>query len=334
MKVLIVGGGSIGKRHLKNFAQLGAQRFGVFDPRPERRDECRQLLPGVETYETLEAAVAGGADLAVICSPTVAHVSQAMACLQAGMHVLLEKPIAMVAEEAEALVDAAARLGSPVLMVGYNYRFSPLVRETQALLARQALGRPLFLEIFFSQYLPEWHPWEDYRSWFMSKKELGGGALLDESHAIDLARALFGEVARVVALTGKLGDLEMTADDYAHLTLEFASGVQGVIHMDIYGRRPRRLFEISGTTGSLTGDLSTHTLTVVDAAARQTSTATWSIDRNDMFLDEASYFLRCVREGAGVSPLVTGADALRTLDVVAATQRSASDRAWVTPTAR
>lgn len=331
MKALIIGGGSIGKRHLRNFRQLGVERFVVFDPREDRREECRQLLPDVQTCSTVDEAVTTGAEIAVICSPTVAHVDQALRCLARGIHVLLEKPIAMEPSEAETLVSAL-HTGGPVLMVGYNYRFSPLVREVQQILARQELGRPLFMEIFFSQYLPEWHPWEDYRAWFMSKKELGGGALLDESHAIDLARALFGEVRRTVALTGQLGDLDMSADDYAHLTVEFASGAQGVIHMDIYGRRPRRVLEVSGTTGSLTGDLSTHALTVVEAEARKTTARTWAIDRNDMFLDEAAHFLRCVREG--VTPLVDAVDALRTLDVVAAAQQSARDRMWVTTTAR
>lgn len=318
MKMLIVGGGSVGKRHLRNFRSLGIEQFGVVDPRADRRAEL-DTEPGVmATYEALEPALAGSFGAAVVCAPTASHVPIGTLCLKAGLHVLMEKPISATLDgTAEMLEEARAR--RLAFMVGYTYRFWPPLQRLKQLLDDQAIGRLLFVHVAFSQYLPDWHPWEDYRSWFMSKREQGGGALLDESHTIDMVRWLVGEVADLWCEVGNLSALEMTADDYAQFVLRFENGVRATVHMDVFSRQPQRLIECAGESGNLRCDLNANEVVTFRPGA-DPAVERFTCDRNEMFVAEARHFLDVLAGTA--EPNVSGEDAVRTLRVLEAGRES------------
>lgn len=319
MKVLIVGAGSVGKRHLQNFRALGVPAFGMVDTREDRRQEAAQEPGVVAVHADLGAALAESYDVVVVCAPTASHVPIGQLSLEAGAHVLMEKPLSHTDDGVSALLSLA-RARNRVLMVGYTYRFWPALIRLKQLLEQGAIGRVLFVDLNFSQYLPDWHPWEDYRSWFMSKREQGGGALLDESHAIDMARWLFGEIQDVFCHSGNLSSLEMTADDYAHLLVTFQSGAKASIHLDVFGRRPRRALDVSGEAGNISCDVSKGELTVYRGDRDSSEVIACSSERNDMFMAEASHFLECIAGRA--APCVSGDDAYRTLLVLMAARRS------------
>ena len=130
----------------------------------------------------------------------------------------MEKPISDRLEVVSDVISLAKQRGL-VYMVGYTYRFWRPLLAVKDLIAQGNDRTSLCADVIFSQHSPDWHPWEDYRDWFMSRRDEGGGALLDESHAIDLVRWLFGEVAEASCRTGNLSSLRMSADDYAHFTL-------------------------------------------------------------------------------------------------------------------
>jgi len=318
VRMLIVGGGSVGKRHLRNFRGLGFSDFVVVDPRADRREELDRE-PGVTaTFERLEDALAAGCEAAVVCAPTAYHVPCGNACLQADMHVLMEKPISHTLDGVEEML-ALARERRRVLMVGYTYRFWPPLRRVKDLLDAGTIGNLLFVHVAFAQYLPDWHPWEDYRTWFMSKREQGGGALLDESHTLDMVRWLVGEVADLWCETGNLSPLDMTADDYAQFVVRFDNGTRGTIHMDVFSRQPFRSLDFTGERGNIRCDLNANDVTVTLPGAAP-SVERFTCDRNKMFVDEARCFLDVL---AGRSaPIVSGEDALATLRLVDAGRES------------
>jgi predicted dehydrogenase len=320
MRLLVVGGGSIGKRHLTNFKQLGVEDLAVVDPRPDRRQEVADRVGVTRGYPDLAAALDEATyDAVVVGTPTVFHTEMAAKSLNAGAHVLMEKPIAMT-EAGLADVLAAADRRRLAFMVGYTYRFWPPLQYLQRLIADQVLGPVYFADVTFSEYLPDWHPWEDYRAWFMSKKEQGGGAMLDESHAVDLARWLFGEVAELSCSTGNVSHLEMTADDHAHFLVHYTSGARGTIHMDLFGRRHRRHIEVLCRDGNISWDFFKNQIEIDHVAEKRIETVKFTCERNEMFLAEARHFLDCA---AGRSaPIVAGDDAIRTLRVLLAGQES------------
>ena len=236
MRIAVVGCGSIGKRHLSNLKTLGVDQLAAIDTREDRLEEVRDRIgPEIACFTRIDEALAAGCDGVIVGIPTAHHVDAAMAALSAGAHVLIEKPISNRMEAARALIQAAESKNLTIT-VGYTYRFWPALKDVKAHLDKGVIGRVYSASIIFSEYLPDWHPWEDYRSWFMAHKDQGGGAVLDESHAIDIMRWLFGEATSVYGINGTISELEIDSDDLAEMVVRFDSRVIGSIHMDIYGR--------------------------------------------------------------------------------------------------
>jgi len=329
MSTLIVGGGSVGKRHLRNLITLGETGFGVVDTRADRRDELARE-PGVDrVYADLPTALRDGYEVVVVGAPTAFHIDIGRRAIAAGAHVLMEKPLSHTMDGVAELIAEADRAARR-LMVGYTYRFWPPLQRVKERLDAGDIGQVYFANVVFSQYLPDWHPWEDYRTWFMSSGAEGGGALLDESHTIDMIRWFLGEVDSVVCEVGNVSTLEMTADDFARLFLTFESGARATLHMDVFGRCPQRWLEFLGAHGNLRCDINRNEITVFDARTGETATERFTCERNEMFVEEVRHFLAVLR--GAVPPIVSAADAAQTLAVALAGAQSSEQGARVTVT--
>ncbi len=210
--ILIIGSGSVGKRHARNLAALGC-RISCVDPRAERRAELAAETAVVGSHATAEAALeAGGLDGVVVASPTAYHPANTLAALEAKLPVLLEKPVAKSAAEAKIMLRAEQTTGVPVLL-GYTWRWWPPLKRLRALLDGNAVGKLRHVQFHMSAHLADWHPWEPYQEFFMASAAQGGGALLDESHWIDLMVWLFGRPQQLIGRVEKISDLEIDADD-------------------------------------------------------------------------------------------------------------------------
>jgi len=310
-KLLIVGCGSIGRRHLTNFRAAGVGYVAGADPNDERR-RLATGLGAARTYASCDEALAHESfDAAAICVPPHLHMPLSLAAAKAGCHLFIEKPLAASLDHVDALIDICARQ-SLAAFVGYSYRFIPSVVKMKEMLDRGAIGRVLSARLCFSSYLPDWHPWEDYRSFYMARKEEGGGALLDESHGLDLLRWLLGEMVVRHATIGHISDLEITSDDLAALVLTTGPGAVVEAHFDLLGRPPRLGLEIVGSTGTIVWDRIRHSLSVYDAGKRCWETYPYTdADYLSMYEREVRHFISCV--DAGTPPLVTVEDARKTL---------------------
>ncbi|MBE0530760.1 MAG: Gfo/Idh/MocA family oxidoreductase [Rhodospirillales bacterium] len=327
--ILIAGLGSIGRRHLQTVRAVLPDVRIVVLRRPG------QPLPadvGAKTalVHDIEAALASGIDAAIIANPAPFHVATALPLAQAGVPMLIEKPLAERPDDLAPLLDACAEKGV-TLQVGYCLRFDPSLRAVKDALEAGAIGRVLSLHAEVGQYLPDWRPGTDYREGVSAKAALGGGALLELSHEIDYARWLAGEVTAVVAAIGRLGDLEIDVEDSADLVLTFASGVRGTVHLDMLQRPATRTCRIVGSAGTLAWDGIRH-----QARIHRPDTDGWEVlpvegtaGRDDIFRSQFRHFLEAIR--TGLPPLIDGADAARTLAVIAAARRSAAEQRTVSP---
>jgi predicted dehydrogenase len=188
------------------------------------------------------------------------------------------------------------------------------------------IGRPVHANLVWGSYLPDWHPWEDYRSYYMAKKEQGGGALLDESHGIDMMRYVLGDVASVGAIVGNVSDLEMTADDAAFMTMRFRSGLIANACFDLQSHAVRARFEVVGTKGNAVWDRSDDTIRVYDDAKDAWDVQKFELaDRLAMYPRETQHFIDCVDGKA--RPSIDLRDGIKTQQVLdAAFESSASGR--------
>jgi len=295
---LVVGVGSIGKRHIANLRRVGVRRIWAYDPQQARVDEAEARW-GVRGFASLEDALAAGPKAVLICSPPVYHIPQALAAARAGAHLFIEKPLSASLDGVDELI-AEVEARHLHTLVGCNFRFHPGLQRLKQLVDQGALGRVLFARAEFGQYLPDWHPWEDYRQGYSARRDLGGGVVLDRIHEIDYLVWLFGPVAEVTGLVGQWGDLEIETEDLAEAWLRFRSGVVASAHVDYLNRTYTCRAEVLGTRGSAWWSFAPHEVRIFDADRAETQAWTWPhYQVNDMYLAETRHFLRVL---AGQEP--------------------------------
>ncbi|MBT3532309.1 MAG: Gfo/Idh/MocA family oxidoreductase [Rhodospirillaceae bacterium] len=296
--ILIVGTGSIGMRHGRNLTALGATVCGM-DPRPDRRAAFAEEFDAA-TFEDLATALAGSTlDGVAVCSPTRFHVEQCLPALKEGLPVLLEKPVAKTLAEAEVLAEAIRRTDTPLLL-GYTWRWWPPLARVRQLLAEKAVGTMRFVDFTMSAHLEDWHPGEPLEEFFMSSAELGGGALLDESHWVDLMLWFFGRPENLSARVEKISDLDITSDDNVDMMINFANGLRANLHLDLYGRPHRKSIRFIGDGGTILWSEAPNQIAICVEAGENWAEERFECERNDMFVGVAEEYL-AVLNGAPVS---------------------------------
>ena len=206
MRFAIVGLGSIGRRHLRNLLQLGQR--DIILVRTFRSTLPEEELRGFPAVRSLQSALEMGVDAVIVSNPTAMHMATALEAARAGVHLFLEKPISHTWEGVEALRDLVQARGLKVL-VGFQFRFHPTLRRVREWIAEGGIGRPLFFRAHWGEYLPDWHPWEDYRQSYAARADLGGGVVRTLCHPLDYARFLLGDARVAWAYTAGVSDLEL-----------------------------------------------------------------------------------------------------------------------------
>jgi len=322
---LIVGSGSIARRHLSNLrALLPKSRIIVL----RRQQSVSGDLPDADrVVNTLEEAISERPEMTIVANPAPFHVPVAQALAEAGCHLLVEKPFSDRMDGLDALIDTCASRGV-TLMVGYNLRFCPSLQAMARMVAEGAVGRILHVSAEIGQHLPDWRPSTDYRDGVTAQASLGGGALLELSHEIDIALWLGGPVASLTASLGRVGDLEIDTEDCADLLINFSSGARGHVHMDLLQRAPTRRCRVVGSEGTLEWDYFEDTLRLGRPGEtwRQLEVPRLN-QRNDMYLNELAHFFSCVEQN--VLPLVPGSVGRDVLAIALAARESAAKKKTV-----
>jgi predicted dehydrogenase len=315
----------VGKRHAVNLHALGCRISGV-DPRPERIVELSARVPLTGRFATLEAALeAGTIDGVVIASPPSSHVEQALACVTRKLPLLLEKPVAPDLAGGRRLLEAVGTGGTPVLL-GYTFRWWEPVRRLRDLIEARAAGRVLRVQMVMAAHLADWHPWERYQDFFMASAALGGGALLDESHFLDLLLWLFEWPRDLSATVERLSALEIDTDDNVEVNLALPSGIRIGMHLDLYARPHERSIRVFGEDGTLEWLNETNQVRSYAARAGTWQVHPFTCERNEMFVAEARHFLDVLN---GAVPECTLVDGCRVLQLVEAIRESSREHRTV-----
>jgi predicted dehydrogenase len=311
---------------LRNLASLGVGPLLAYDPDHERSVNAADAV-GAKPIARLEDAPPLRA--VFICSPTSRHLEVAQCALERGAHLFIEKPISDTLKGVDELL-ARARRQNRLVMVAFNLRFHPCLQRIKSLLDDGAVGRILAARIQFGQYLPDWHPWEDYRQGYSANRILGGGIILDAVHEFDYARWLLGEVRAIAGMCTRSGILQIDTEDLAAFTLRHEADVISEIHLDYIQRFYARTCQVIGTEGTIGWDWS-------DKAVRYYSARTefWEefpqpegYDENETYLEETRTFFAAIA-GAGALP-VDGESGARVLAIALAAKEAAATGRTVT----
>ncbi len=335
MKVLFCGLGSIGQRHLRNLRTVLGPELDVIAYRSGRESPVLnadmtvrsgvtlETHYGIRSFNNLDEALSEQPEVAFITNPNTLHLPVALAAARAGCHLFIEKPISNSPVGINDLVNTVERNGL-VAFVAYQFRFHPGLRLMKSLIEEKALGRLASVHVVNGEYLPDWHPYEDYRETHAARRVLGGGCLSIQTHEVDYAMWLFGMPKRVFAVGGHLSDLEVDVEDSVSMLLECEDQGRPVpvhIHLDYLQRPPQRICEIVGDAGKARYDYYASTVEIHDSAARTVEVRSFKdFDRNQMFIDELKHFLACVRREA--EPLVNLQEGMGSLKIALAAYES------------
>ncbi len=328
LRVLIIGHGSIGKRHLRIVREsLPDAEIRVL------RHRSVQDIPDLanSVCSSLDEAIAFAPLMAVIANPAPFHVQSASALASIGCHLLIEKPLAADSTGLELIKFLEqVKVSGIVCQVGYNLRYLPSLIEFRRLLQAGDIGRLLSVRSEVGQYLPDWRLNTDYRLGVSARSDLGGGVLLELSHEIDYLRWIFGDIAWVQASLSQQSDLEIDVEDTAHLILGFQANADGHrlianLSMDFVRHDATRCCIAIGEQGSLRWNGLTGVIDTFKAGSKAwTEMLNGPHGCDDSYYLQWQHFMRCVQTGE--RPLVDGESGLAVLKIVEAAKASAAQQ--------
>ena len=335
MKVLFTGLGSIGQRHLRNLRELLGDSVEVLAHRVRREVpmlndrlqvvEGRSLKDeyGIIEFDDLDKALAKKPDIVFITNPTSLHMEVARKAVEAGCHLFIEKPLGASEDGVDELIESVERKRL-VALVAYQLRFHPGLMQVSAWLKEKRIGQLISANLLLGEYLPGFHPYEDYRKTYPALKSMGGGVILSQIHEFDYALWLFGKPRRIFAVGGKLSNLEIDSEDTASVLMECrCNGKILPVSLTLdYLRSPaHRTCSIVGDQGNIIWDYHGKSAVLQNRITGETETLDFeSLERNQLFLDELKHFLAAVN--GEVSPVVNLRSGYESLQMALAARTS------------
>ncbi|MBS0123903.1 Gfo/Idh/MocA family protein [Thetidibacter halocola] len=339
-RIAVVGAGLIGRRHISALRLAeGVTLAAVVDPDPAAQDTA----PDVPHFQTLDAMLAAGvADGVILATPNRLHKGGGLACIAAGLPVLVEKPLADTLADARALVEAS-EAASVALAVGHHRRHNPLIAKAKALIDEGALGRIAAVQGAAILRKPE-----DYFDLQWRREKGAGPILVNLIHDVDLLAHLCGPIEAVQCLASD-AIRGFANEDTAAISLRFASGALGTVSLSdtavgpwsweltarenpAYPASPGSCYRIAGTEAALSlPDLTLWRHEGVPGWWNPLSATRFPVEHGDPLVRQADQFGRVIT-GAEV-PLVTGRDGLAAMAVIDAVMRAAESGRTETVTA-
>jgi predicted dehydrogenase len=316
ISMLIAGCGSIGKRHARVLNALGVADVRACDPSGQQRRSLLEQVPSVKMYDSFEAGLADRPDAVLICTPPAVHVLMARQAIEAGCHVLTEKPLSDRTDGIDELAALAEKHRKKV-MVALCFRYHDGLVKAKDYLDSGRIGRLVSVRALMGESLPDVRP--DYRNLFSAKE---GGAF-DLVHDIDLAIWYAGQpIRRVHCVYGSYSDIAIEAPDVVEILMDFEDRCLATVHLDFFQRPRRRQIELIGVGGVIVVEFANWdraTVSVYEAARGHWETEELRTDRDDMFRAEDREFLEAVVDDKPIR--CTIAEGRKSLETVLAAQR-------------
>jgi len=338
MKILMVGLGSIGQRHLRNIlsilgdkAEISAYRVRkektvLTDRLTVEQDVRLEERYKFSSFDKLEDALSVSPEAVFICNPTSLHLPVALTAAKKGCHIFIEKPISHNLEGIEELASIVKK-NNLAALVGFQLRFHPCFIKLKELIKGERVGNLLSVHIEVGEYLPGWHKWEDYRKMYASRSDLGGGVVLTQIHEIDYAMDIFGLPESLYAAGGHLSSLDIDVEDVADIIMDYRYKNRTLpvfFHMDYLQRPPKRGCRVIGEEGTITMDFVSQNVVLADNDGKEERFEYKDFPRSRLYLDELQHFFDCIRGKA--KPLVDIDTAFKGMKVAMAVKESMDKR--------
>ena len=323
-RTLIVGVGSIGERHLRCFGNTGRAEVSFCEINDELKQRIDAQYEVKRSYADLDAALKDGHDLAVICAPAHLHVPMAIQILEAGLHVLIEKPLSTSMKNVDRLRQLATESGR-VAAVAYVYRAHPAIRGMKVALDSGRFGAARQLVVTAGQNFAVARP--AYREIYYKDRATGGGAIQDGlTHLVNAAEHLVGPVDRLAADAAHQVLDGVEVEDTVHLICRHGP-VLGCFNLNQYQAPNEVTMKVVCDGGTAECRFTKHlwqSMTEPFGAWREEGA--WQLERDDLYINQANLFLDAVEGKA--EPLCTVEQGVQTLKVNLAALKAADTHTW------
>lgn len=322
--VIVVGGGSIGERHVRCFLRTAECDVSLCETDPVKRDKIAGLYSLQRTFSEFDNIPLNDFQAVVIATPTPLHISQSLAAAKANCHVLCEKPLSDKLDSIQELIDtlnATKRVGA----TAFNLRSTSAMFRMKELIHQGAIGSPRFSVANISQYFPVIRP--DYQKIYFAKKSMGGGTLFDMCpHPTNLMEWFLGPEVEVSAIVERLALKGIETDDTAILNFRYHSGALSQINCTMLAYEYKNKLSVHGSTGSIVYDFVKGTLALYKQpeAKSQPEIEKFAVGRDDSYVEQAKHFLAAIRSEKAVA--CTLEEGRQTLRAIFAAQKAAKTR--------
>ena len=291
-KILICGVGSIGERHINNLLSLGYSDIILFRSKNKKLRTIKKKFP---TFTNLSKALNEKPEVAIVSNPTHLHLRTLMKCVQSKCHVFIEKPISQNLRGYKKIKELIIQHKRHVV-VGYMMRYHPCIIQIKKWIDKKRIGKILHFKSEWGEYMPGWHPWEDYKISYAGKKEMGGGPILTLSHDIDLSLLFCGEYKDVLGNYRSISDLKINTEDVADILISFKSGASANIHLNYLSRPSSRKINIIGSKGQISFNYYKNEAKMfINGKHSKTYNVSKKFNRNDLFVDEIKDFFNKIK---------------------------------------
>ena len=305
IKIIIIGFGSIGQRHYKNLFSLGFSNIYVYDIDDIKTRKSSFATPSAKatagkhentkTLSEINIDILKQFDVALICNPNNAHITDTIKCAKAGCHLFIEKPLSHNFAGIEKLLEICQKK-KLINIVACNMRFHPCLKFIKDYLAKNKLGKIYSIHHEFGYYLPYWRPGQDYRKNYAASKAAGGGIILDDIHEFDLLFWLndFAKVEESKIVFGKASDLKIETEDSCIAAFKFKNKVFGSVRCDYLQQNYSRNCKVVGAKGNLEWDFNKNIVWLYAKSKSKEIFKVKNYDLNQMYIDEIKYFFACL----------------------------------------
>jgi len=293
MKILVLGCGSIGLRHIENLQNISDNNLiEVFDKDQEKLEIMKMKNVVIVEEKSIDSTQY---DCVIICTPPTTHVSLAMRALNANSNVFIEKPLSNNLEKLEELVKIKNEK-ELLVFVGYSFRFNKTLNQIKNIIDTKQFGKILHLSAYFGQYLPDWRPNQDIKESYTLKKEMGGGIILDSSHEIDYLTWMLGKPLSIQSNFVLTDILPSNAEAICDVILKFSENILGTIHMDFVRRKYKRTLEILAENAIIEWSLEKNSIEIFDIKKKSSEIIASNESINDMYVKEMEHVISCIQK--------------------------------------
>jgi len=281
LKILFFGFGSIGKKH----AKIIKNNFNheIFALRTKLGQE-KNDLGGKELFDK-EEAFDLNPDIAFITNPTFKHTETCLECVKHNIDLFIEKPISNSLDYVDVL-DKEISKRNLFTYVGFNLRFHPVVKYLKGFI--DGKSNPIYFRAVCSSYLPNWRPTQDYSKSYSSKKDMGGGVILELAHEFDYISWIFDGIKKIDGVYDNVSSLKVDCEDLFEGQI-ICNKTKGNLHLDFYSRKAERKIQVYYDDLYLEGDLKNYKIRMIDDNDKL-ETISFKKNSDNMYKKQLEYF--------------------------------------------